>query len=180
MATETVQGCQLNRLHLDIRVDYDDHESDDNSDNVSVEEEQDGNPDYDAFVQAFASNTTITHTYISDNILDNCDTKKLYFYGERNKAFHKISSNLIVGGIDRNDQSSKYDEEEEFHVEDSSGDSSANNNSYSTKIPVGLWPHILEAAYKQFPDLSMLLHLLSSQTVGLVLLSCRDERNISS
>jgi hypothetical protein len=175
MATETAQGCQLQRLHLDIDVDYSDHESDDDSDNYSVEEEEDGNRDYNAFVKAFASNTTITLAYISDNILNSCDTKKLYFYGERNKAFHKISSNLIVGGIDRNDQCSKY-EEEELHVDDSSGYNSGNDNSNSTAIPLGLWPHLLDAAYKQF----QLLHLLSSQTVGLVLLSCRDERDISS
>jgi hypothetical protein len=176
MVTETVRVCQLQLLHLEIHVDYDDN--DDDSDDDSVEKE-DSSPDYDTLLQAFAANTTLTDVVLSYDILEDIQTsdrKKLNFYGKRNEAFQKIMSNLTMGGTDRNDPSND-DADDEFHVDDDSRQvRGCCGDSNSTAIPLGFWPHILEAAHVHFLDLSMLHHLLSSQTVGLVL-SGREEKD---
>jgi hypothetical protein len=143
--------------------------------------------DYSAFLHAFASNTTLTDVYLSKEILKNMDTsgeKKINFYAERNREFRKITSNLTVDEMDGNDETNDdekdevvcNDDNDHLSIFDISSDDSV--SSTTTTIPLGLWPLILEAAYKYFPDLSMLHHLLSSQTVGLVL-SGREERDVS-
>jgi hypothetical protein len=177
MFTETVRVCQLESLHLEFYVNNND--PDDDSDDDSVEEE-DSEPDFDELVQAFATNATLTNVLLSDNILNNIDTsnvKKIHFYSMRNKAFQKITSNLTVGGKDRNEQFSEQEEEDDFHVDDN--DHLCDNDNSNSVIPLSVWPYILEVAHKQYPDASMLHHLLSLQTVGLVL-SRREEMDVSS
>jgi hypothetical protein len=164
MVTETVENCQLQRLYLDIGVDYDDDYASDDSDNDSFEEE-DSNPDYDELVQAFASNTTVTEVYFSNDIFDNCDTKKLYFYGKRNEEFQKITSGLIVDGTVANGPFDGNEQDEECMRAVGANSSGVLNS----KIPLGLWPHILEAAHRQFLDLSVLHQILSSPMGGLLL-----------
>jgi hypothetical protein len=68
-ATESIRLCQLQSLHLDIRV----HNRPYYGDNVSVEEEN-NSPDYDALVQSFASNITLTDLFLSDDILEDMST----------------------------------------------------------------------------------------------------------
>jgi hypothetical protein len=186
MATESVRVCQLQRLCLDVSVDYDDYDSDDNNDNDSVEEEEEPFSDYDALLQALAANTTLTDVVLSEDIVDNMHTrktKKVYFYVKRNEEFQKITPNLIKGKVDRMNGKSNDDElDRAFHVDDDEGLSMARVNgsgadSHSTIIPLGLWPHIFEAAYKQFPNVSMLHHLLSYQVNGPVL-SEWEERDV--
>jgi hypothetical protein len=172
MVTETVENCQLQRLYLDIGVDYDDDYASDDSDNDSFEEE-DSDPDYDALVQAFASNTTVTEVYFSNDIFDNCDTKKLYFYGKRNEEFQKITSKLMTGGTVRYGQSHDDEQDEESNFVNNNNNlrmvGANSSDVLRSSIPLGLWPHILQAAHRQFPDLSMLQHLLTIQTDGSVL-----------
>jgi hypothetical protein len=179
--TETLRACHLQSLHLDIFVDHRLH-SDTYSDNFlsMIEEEdsnpgddfvKDGNPDYAAFVQAFATNVTLTDVQFSDKIIENLPTgvaEKIYFYAKRNKEFQKLTSNLTMGAMNRND-----------NIGSSSGGGGGDVSVSTTTIPLGQWPHILEASHKHFPDLSMLHHLLSSQTVGL-LLAGREENDHDS
>jgi hypothetical protein len=172
MATEAVRVCQLQSLYLDI--DCDDSLYDDD-----FNEWDSSNPDFTAFVQAFASNTTLTDVFLSYEILENIQTigaEKIRFYNMRNKEFQRITSSLILDGMDRNDQPSK---DETCHVDDDDDHLSVFSDSSVDSVrtlPLGLWPQILEAAHKQFPNLSMLHHLLTSQTVSLVLLG-REERD---
>jgi hypothetical protein len=188
MFAETVRFCKLQMLHLEF--DVDDNNPDD-SDDDSVDEE-DSEPDFNELVHAFATNATLTNIRLSDNIINNIPTsnaKKIHFNIVRNKAFQKITSNLTLGGTDRNEQCSEDDEEDDFHVYDndtfsmvgssSVSSSGGNDGNASSAIPLSVWPHILEAANKQFPDVSMLYYLLSLPTVSLVL-SRREEMDVSS
>jgi hypothetical protein len=76
---------------------------------------------------------------------------------------------------------SKNSEDEVFHVDDNdhlSMDGSGviiGVDDINSAIPLGLWPCILEAAHKQFPDVSMLHHLLLSQMGDLILFRLRRE-----
>jgi hypothetical protein len=172
--TEAVRVCQLQSLRLDIFVDHrvsDDTYSEnvlsvmeEEGSNLDDDAEKDSNPDYAAFVQAFATNVTLSDVHFSDKIIENMptgDAEKIYFYAKRNKEFQMITSNLTLGAMDRKDNNGSRS---------SGGVGGDDDDSVSTTtIPLGLWPHILEAAHKHFPDLSMLRHLLSSQTVGLLL-----------
>jgi hypothetical protein len=163
--TETLAVCQLQSLHLDIFVDHRLHDDSYSENYLSMieeedsdlyfvaEAEKDSNPDYAAFVQAFATNATLTDVHFSNKIIEHMpagDAEKIYFYAKRNKEFQNLTS---------------------ISTMDSGGDESV----ASTTIPLGLWPHILEEAHKRFPDLSMLHCLLSSQTVALLL--ARREEN---
>jgi hypothetical protein len=174
MAAEAVQNCRLQRLRLDIKMEYDDHESSDLLPTGLFS----SIPDYDELLEAFACNTTLTDVHLSNYILDSCDSKKLYFYVKRNEEFQKIISELIVHGTDRNDQSNDDGDTNACKVSDCDYLHGHNRGGSVSTIPLGLWPHILEAAHKQFVDESMLFQLFSLQPVVL-LFSGREERDIS-
>jgi hypothetical protein len=108
-------------------------------------------PDAAGLVQAFTSNVTLTDVSISDNMARNMrmyDPKKIAYFTLRNKKFQEIMSSLSMVS-----------------------EANSGNNSIST-IPLGLWPCILQAAHKRFPDASMVYSifslLLSTQTVDLI------------
>jgi hypothetical protein len=179
MATEAVRVCQLQSFLLEVRLDdvnifFDEFER---NDYVSQE-------DYDAFMQAFAVNTTLMDIVLWGDIDEHIDEEKLDFYGRRNREFQEIISTLIVSGTDRNGLSNDDEQDEAFRVNDNDRLSMARFNgngadSNSTIIPLGLWPYILEAAHKQFPHVSMLHHLLLYQVSGPVL-SEWEERNATA
>jgi Ran GTPase-activating protein (RanGAP) involved in mRNA processing and transport len=158
MLTKTIRVCRLQRLHIQFVVD--DVDEDD-----SVEEEG-SNQDQDALLHALTTNVTLTDVSLSEDILASQHQEKLSFFNARNSGFQEIIHSLSRTDIDIHDFSD--DEDEEYYADgrgrwrtDQNLDRSRDNAICS--VPLGLWAHILEAADKQFPDTSMLFHVLSSQ-----------------
>jgi hypothetical protein len=162
VAAQCIYDCQLQSLHLDIRVYGDDE---------SAAEENINSNDYLLFMRTFAANTTLTDVALSNDILENMHIgirKKIYFSVQRNERFSKIISH------DDGDENDVFDGTDHWSMVRVDG----KRSDSVTTIPWGLWPHILEAAHKQYPCVSMLHQILSSPTGGL-LLSSREEKDLS-
>jgi hypothetical protein len=142
MATETIRVCKLQSLSFDFDLYY------------TEERDSESSTDSPAFMQAIATNLTLTDVYFSDAFVHNLrtwDPEKIVHFTSRNKKFQKIASTLRAGNVDK----------EHGHSDHQDDLVNSGSNSISS-IPMGLWPHIMEAAHQQYPDATMLHILFSS------------------